>query len=232
MAYKNIKLSSLSPKMRERLFFADFLEGNFLIEGRKGSGKSLFAVTLAYKLKELFGRPAIMDFHPRPAFGKYKFLDQAMFIDEIEKISTVAKKTKVKEVNEAVEFSLSKLGVDLSESTMILDEAYRYFDCRTPSDKLVRIYGYFIAQSRHYKNSIFILVPSRRMVDWRVRQQIDIVVKVAFDQRTQVVTGCCFNYTTGENKVLKIYGPNYYGLYDSWGAVATRAKILKSLKME
>lgn len=217
-------------EMREALFFADFAEGVTVIEGRKGSGKTLFSVCIAYKLRELFGRPVICDFRPSDLFGPYSFLDEKLFVSELEKISDCAKYTPQNEVDLAVKWSLEKNNVKLQDSTIILDEAYRYFDARTPSDRLVRVFGYFISQSRHYKCAVILLTPRKDMIDKRVRTQIDRFVRVAFNPRTQVIHARVLDYNTGEPKRIRIYGPNYFDLYESWSPISMRKKVLNMLE--
>jgi len=216
--------------LKEALFFSDFAEGVTLVEGRKGTGKTTFAICVSYKLKELFGRPVICDFRPKPEFGPYTFLDEKSFVGELEKITKIAKSTSKEDVDLAVEWSLKKHNINLYEATMVLDESYRYFDSRTPSDKLVRIFGYFISQSRHYKLGIFLLTPRRDMIDKRVRTQVDRLVKVAYNPLSQVVHARVLDYNTGATKRIKIYGPNWFDLYDSWSAIALRRKVLEVIE--
>jgi len=223
----NPELQDIDPQtLKEMMWFMDFLEALIVIEGRKGSGKTCGSVAIAWKLKELFNRPVICDFHPTDEFGEYTFLDEKKFLKHLSDITDVAKNTAQEDIDLAVEWSLRKLGIQLSESTIILDESYRYFDCRTPTDKLVRIFGYFIAQSRHYRNTIILLTPNKLMLDRRVRQQVDFYGRVAFNARTQVIHGRFTNQMTGDVKPLRIFGPNYFGKYRSWSPIAMRKSIL------
>lgn len=216
----------ISKDMKEAIFFSDFVEAITVVEGRKGTGKTLFAVALAWKLREIFNRQVILDFKAKKAFGAYTFLDEGKFIGEMEKFTKLARSTPQEEVDTAAEWSLRKQGIDLTEKTIVLDEAYRYFEARRPSDKFILAFGYFIAQSRHYKNSIILLAPRKRYIDYRVRDQVDISVKVAFNEYTGVVFARCLDQRTGEVRRLKVYGPNYWDMYDSWSPVALRKKVL------
>ena len=213
-------------ELKEALFFLDFLQSLIVIEGKKGTGKTLLAIALATKFKEHFNKKIILDFRPFEPFGEYQYLDEVKFMSELNKVTDIVRNTRQDDVNIAVEWSLQKMKLDIEGSVMILDEAYRYFDCRTPTDKLIRVFGYFVAQMRHYHITMILLCPSKRYLDRRVRDQIDYLGKVAFNQRSLVMHSRFLSYITGEVKPLKVYGPNYFDLYDSWSPVAIRKRVL------
>lgn len=213
-------------EVSEALFFLEFLQSLIVIEGKKGSGKTLLSIALATKFKEYFNKKVILDFRPKPEFGESGYMDEIKFMEELNKVTDIAKATPQEDVNLGVEWSLKKLGLDIENAVIVFDEAYRYFDCRTPADKLVRVFGYFVAQMRHYHITMILLCPNKRYLDRRVRDQMDFLGKVAFNQRTLVAHSRFLSYTTGEVKALKVYGPNYFDLYDSWSPIAMRRKVL------
>lgn len=215
-----------SEELDEALWFLEFLLSLIVIEGKKGSGKTLLAIALATKFKEYYNKKIILDFRPFPAFGEYGYMDEVKFMAELNKVTDIIKSTPQDDVNLGIEWSLKKLNLDIENSVMIFDEAYRYFDCRTPSDKLVRVFGYFVAQMRHYHITMILLCPNKRYLDRRVRDQIDFLGRVAFNRKTLVAHSRFLSYVTGEVKPLKVYGPNYFDLYDSWSPIAMRRKVL------
>ena len=213
-------------EIKEALFFIEFLQTLIVIEAKKGSGKTLLAIALATKFKEYFHKKVLLDFMPKPAFGEYMYLDEAKFMGELNKVTDIVKSTSPDDIALGVEWSLKKLGLDIENAVIIFDESYRYFDCRTPTDKLVRVFGYFVAQMRHYHVTMILLCPNKRYLDRRVRDQIDYLGKVAFNPGSLVAHARFLSYITGEIKPLKIYGPNYFELFDSWGPIAMRRKVL------
>jgi len=213
-------------QLKEAFFFLDFLNTLIVIEAKKGQGKTLLAVALATKFKDLFNKKVLLDFQPFEAFGDFMYLDEKKFMSELNKVTDIVRDTDEDEVGLGVKWSLKKMGLDIEGSVMVLDEAYRYFDCRTPSDKLVRVFGYFVAQMRHYHITLILLCPSKRYLDRRVRDQIDYLGKVAFNKRSLQAHARFLSYITGDIKPLRVYGPNYFNMYDSWSPIAIRKKVL------
>ena len=199
-----------------------------LLEGKKGRGKTLAGVAVAYQLKELFGIPTVvvgtsMDL-VRAKYGDFTFLDEKEFINHLDKLTTVTKNTDEDTVRDAIEETLKTMGVSVTNACMVFDEAYKFFDSRTPSDKLVRVFGYFVAQSRHYKCSIILLCPFRDMIDKRVRRQIDFYGRCFTSNKTHITT---VRLSGGmDSWKLKIFGPNYWDMYDTHALVGFRAKHL------
>ena len=133
-------------------------------------------ISVAYQLQTLFDVSIVVvgsNMELNQSYIKHKFIDEKEFIQELEKITKVSKDTADKEVGSAVELTLKNMGISLYDSLLIFDEAYKLFDSRTPSDKLVRVFGYFIAQSRHYGASVIIIAPQLDTIDKRIRRQID-----------------------------------------------------------
>lgn len=198
-----------------------------LFEGKKGRGKTLAAVALAYQMREFFDIPIVsvgtsMDL--TDAFGPHTFLDEREFIDNLDRLTKVSKTTDDGEVGDAIEEVMKNMGISIQNALLVFDEAYKFFDARTPSDKLVRVFGYFVAQSRHYKSSLFLISPNRDMIDKRVRRQIDWFGRCFTNQRTKVTT---VRLTGGVESVrMRINGPSYWDMYDTHAILGFRAKHL------
>jgi hypothetical protein len=198
-----------------------------LFEGKKGRGKTLAAVAMAYQMREFFDIPTTvigssMDLTDK--YGAYTFLDEREFIDNLDKVTKISKGTAEQEVGDAIETVMDNMGISIHNSLLIFDEAYKFFDARTPSDKLVRVFGYFVAQSRHYKCSLFLISPNRDMIDKRVRRQIDWFARCFTNKRTNITT---VRLTGGvESWKLRVNGPTYWDMYDTHAILGFRAKHL------
>tara|TARA_B100000749_G_scaffold76440_1_gene57441 strand:- start:5414 stop:6187 length:774 start_codon:yes stop_codon:yes gene_type:complete len=198
-----------------------------LFEGKKGRGKTLAAVAMAYQMREFFDIPTVVigsSMDLTPAYGPHVFLDEREFIDNLDKMTKISKGTADQEVGDAIETVMENMGISIHDSLLVFDEAYKFFDARTPSDKLVRVFGYFVAQSRHYKSTIFLISPNRDMMDKRVRRQIDWFGRCFTNRRTNVTT---VRLTGGvESWKLRVNGPTYWPMYDTHAILGFRAKHL------
>ena len=211
---------------------ARLVEQAILIEGKKGRGKTLTALAIAWWLRELFNRPVISvgsKMGIKPEFGPHKVMNEMAFRDELNKLSIVANE---EDNAENVARAFEKYGISILYSTLIFDEAYKLFNSRTPMDKLVQLFGMFVAQSRHYHVTILLLTPDRSMVDGkRVRPQMDWNGRVYHNKytnkaRLRLVAGI-------ETMTIEVDGlndptpeNNFYGMYDSWTLVGYRTSQL------
>lgn len=200
-----------------------------LFEGKKGRGKTLAAVAVGHSMGKIFDIPTVvvgtrMDLK-REYYGRYTFVDEKEFINQLDSISKVSKNTPDEIVGDLIERTLKQMGVVIREAVLIFDESYKLFDSRSPSDKLVKVFGYFVAQSRHYRSTIIMTSPHRDMIDKRVRRQIDWFGRCSTNRRTNVTR---VRLTGGvEAQKLVIYGPNYWPMYETENLVGFRAKSLQ-----
>lgn len=213
---------------------AKILETAVLIEGKKGRGKTLMAVAISYQLRERFGRHVIAvgsKMGLRPEFGPFQQMDEKEFKDALNTIAEVADETLIDEKAEAAEVHKALLarGVDLLYSTLVFDEAYKLFDA-SHRDRLSRLFGYFVAQSRHYHCTILLLTPHRDMVDKRVTRQVDWFGRCYHNRWTD---DCTARLTAGlETLTLTVNGADdsvhvpYYRMYDSWVLLGFRKSHL------
>ncbi len=219
------QLRGVSVTAKRLLLIQPLLRQRTLLEGVAGSGKSLAGVALMKMLKELCGMDIVvigskMDLNEH--FGNYTFLDEKEFIENLAKITEIGKSTSEQQLGNAVEMLLQQEGVSIMNTCLVFDEAYKLFDARTPSDKLVRVFGYFIAQSRHYKSTIILMSPDRKDLDRRIRRQINWFGQCTTrNNKTTVVLR-----DGRESYLLKIHGPNYWHMYDTHALVGFRTKHL------
>jgi len=214
---------------REEDALSRLLETAILYEGKKGRGKTLTAAAQSYQLRERFGRHVIAvgsKMGLKPEFGEFQQLSEGEFKNALDTIAEVAEDAEAeKRGAEEVHKALLSRGVDLLYSTLVFDEAYKLFDA-SHRDRICRLFGYFIAQSRHYHSTIILCTPNRKMVDQRVTQQIDWWGRVFHNKWTDT---CEVILTAGlETMTFSIDGRDgthhipYYDMYDSWTLLGFR----------
>ena len=226
-----VEMKLMLAESKEEDALARLVETALLLEGKKGRGKTLSAVALCYQLRERFGRHVISvgsKMGLRPEFGEFQELSETQFKDALSKIQDVIDEaTGAEEVVKA----LREKGVDLLYATIVFDEAYKLFDCRTPTDKLSRVFGYFMAQQRHYHCTTLLLTPNREMVDKRVRQQLDWQGRCFHNKWTHRCTvrfvGGLETMTFTFSGIDDTYHIPYYQLYDTHVLVGFRRKHLE-----
>jgi len=220
---------------------AELLETSFDIVGKKGRGKTLNAVAIAYQMRQRFGRNVIcvgskmgigQGSGGPNAFGPYQFMSELDFRNEMERLSVAADE----EENAAkVAEMFEKYGISILYSTLVFDEAYKLFEARRSSDKLVQLVGYFMAQQRHYHVTTIILVPDEDMLDKRVIRQLDWKGRAYHNKYTDI---CRTRFTQGlKVMTLEVDGlddtmhPAYYSMYDTHNLLGYRKASLQ-LKQE
>jgi len=228
----NMKLMLAESKEEDAL--ARLVETSVLLEGKKARGKTLSAVAICYQLRERFNRHVITigsKMGLKPEFGAFENLTESQFKDALGKIQDVVDEEAGAE--EVVKALRSK-GVDLMYSTLVFDESYKLFDCRTPSDKLTRVFGYFMAQQRHYHCTTLLLTPNRDMIDKRVRQQLDWQGRCFHNKWTHKCTvrlvGGLETMTFTLSGIDDTYHVPYYDLYETHVLVGFRRKHLEGIE--
>ncbi len=227
---------------RRKELLSILLNQTVLLEGKKGKGKSLAITAIAWQLKDIFNKPVVIIGSKlgleRSVFGDFIEIDERAFIDELGKISEITRSTPEDTTKLAINETLQTMGVNILNATIVFDEAYKLFDSRNPQDKLVKLFGYFVAQSRHYNLTTLMSTPRRDMIDRRVRVQIDWFGRVTVPCRSvQHLPGVCtrrgcshianVRFTRGiERWRLKLFGPNYWPMYNSWAVLGFRQKSM------
>jgi hypothetical protein len=157
-------------------------------------------------------------------------MSESQFRDELNNLSVAANE---EDNAENVAKAFEKYGISILYATLVFDEAYKLFNSRSPMDKLVQLFGFFIAQSRHYHVTIIILTPDASMIDGkRVRPQMDWKGRVYHNKytnkaRLRLVAGI-------DTITLEVDGMNdpspdnpFYFMYDSWALLGYRSNQLK-----
>ncbi len=206
------------------------------IIGKKGRGKTMSGVAVAYQLRERFNRPVIcigskMGLDPN-TFGPFQIMNEKDFRDELERIDIAASE---EESAEAIAKAFDKYGISILYATIIFDEAYKMFEARRSADKLVQLAGYFMAQQRHYHVTTIFMSPTEEMIDKRIVGQVDWHGRCFFNKYTGI---CTTRFTQGlQVLTLEIDSdedtlhPPYKKMYNSWAMLGYRKTSL-SIKQE
>ncbi len=226
-----VELKIALADQKEEDALARLVEMAVLLEGKKSRGKTLSAIAICYQLRERFNRHVITvgtKMGLKPGFGEFENLKETQFKDALGKVQDVVDE---EEGAEAVVKALQAKGVDLMYATLVFDESYKLFDCRTPSDKITRLFGYFMAQQAHYHCTTLLLTPNRDMIDKRVRQQLDWQGRCFHNKWTHK---CTVRLVGGlETMTFTLSGIDdtnhipYYEMYDRWNLVGYRRKHLE-----
>jgi len=214
---------------REAKFFAPLSEGVIWVRGKGGSGKTATMMDIAYKLRKYFGKTPILDFRPKPKFGHYEYMGPREFVAILEKMGDLvdAGKTEGLDEDALAQLFRKKLGIDLMNATIGLDEAYRYLRSRHPTKRLVLAYGDFIQTWRHYHLTIIMCSPFRQL-DKLATGQVTLDLSCSYDPRTRKVMAKGRD-TNSLEEVRLITPMDWAGeLFDSWNPLA----ILRRRKIE
>lgn len=146
---------------KEAEMYRAISRGTMLVTGERGSGKDLFSTSTAYMNKYYFGRPILLDFLPKRAFGEYSIFDGRVMAQEIERMaaaSGVAGIDKSQDPNEFKEFiddavadwALEGAGMSLlKNAVLVLSELKRYCNKRKPHNKFNQFVGALNTVVRH-----------------------------------------------------------------------------------
>lgn len=209
---------------------ARLIETAILIEGKKRRGKTLTAIGISWEIRERFNREVIAvgsKMGLNENFGPFAYMPESDFRSEMEKIAVAANE---EENAERVASMFEKYGVSILYKTVIFDESYKLFDARRSSDKLIQLFGYFVAQQSHYHVTTIMLAPTREMIDKRVRLQLDWQGRVYHNRYTNIAR---VRLISGIDVITyDIDGASdtehvpFYDMYDSWNLLGFRKASL------
>ena len=211
--------------------YAQLLEKAILIEAKKRRGKTLSAVAIAWELRERFGRPIVVigsNMGLKDAFGPYRFMSEADFRDEMERIDIAASQ---EEHAEAVVDAFDKYGISILYATVVVDEARKMFNSRTHNDKMVQLMDDYIMQSAHYHTTTIFTAPGADELDKRLVRQLDWKGRVYHNKYTHIarvrlvsgidVVNIDVNGISDEEHVP------FYNMYNSWNMIGFKKKSLQ-----
>ena len=192
-----------------------------LIEGNLGGGKSLFGYTIMWWLKRLFGYKITLDQMPRPAFGQYTYFDvPSDILKEKELIDKIAERSDEWEGPEVEQLKLYKCRA-------FYDEFYKIAHNRRGMSNLIIEFGDIVKQSRHACTFILCAMPHKNEVDVKaIDAYVTVDIRAAWSMiKPDTANYIVYNRASMVESVFTIFGPNYYGLYNSQNPIRSRKNI-------
>lgn len=150
-------------EVEDALFWARYRRGFMLITGAPGAGKGLLAIMIAWKMRFYFGKTILLDYMPRKAFGLYHPFNDAVFVDQLARMSDVARGNVEKGIAESKggkkhsellenvtrEWIAKEGQVFLKNAVLNLDEIRRYLYKRRPFGPVGMVLGDLLTIWRH-----------------------------------------------------------------------------------
>lgn len=205
--------------------FESMQTGVILITGKAGTGKTTTAVCIVYNLRNLLGKSALLDFPANKPFGPYRLFTEKRLVVTMRRINKYVRAQNAlgKGVSHK-DLGKIKLPIKITNSALLLDESYNYFDSRTPGNKLIKLFGYFVSQHRHYFSTIVIVSPDEGQIDNRVMKQVTHVVRCR--KMNDFVIARIEDVRSGVRIRLNIPGDQYWKMYNSYNALTIRSDAL------
>lgn len=144
------------------LILSKHMRGMWIVDGPRGSGKTLLSVTCAFYYRELFGRPVACNFPLKPAFGPYRLYNLNDIRDQLDRLRALPEKAGTadwKAVN------LDKYGIWLPRHIIIDDELHKTADKRRPGTHEMKLLSDLINEIRHYDIVWIGITPDRDILD-------------------------------------------------------------------
>jgi len=226
-----VDFTRLSKQERRELeFFAPLTDAFIWLRGIARSGKTATSISISHNLRKYFNKTPIIDFRPYDSFGYYEFLPAYNFIEMLQSfgdlidsgvldgLDNVALREKVKQ----------KLGYDLIDSTLVLDEAYKNLRSRTPSKKEVLAYTDFLQTYGHYHITVVMISPFKNQIDKDAGRQVTVELICSYDPQEMRVMAKGRDARTCEEVRLITPIKKYGEMYNSWNPQT----ILRKRKIE
>lgn len=220
-------------------WLAEVLEGPIGMAGVMGivglprSGKTLFMIWMSYKIRKYFGMPVVADFHFKPAFGKYTYIDDEAFNEEQMQMIKAAKKRGLKnQQDEMLDGMWKDSGISYYQAVVCWDEAYQKMDARKWLDPVSIRYSYVIFQYGHYQCLLLIATPTTDLMDSkRFKKYVTHEVGCSFHANWKNTGKKVCSYTIYNRNSMKSYSLNipvdkWSVMYDTSVLIAPRMNAL------
>jgi hypothetical protein len=223
------------------LILRKHLRGMWLVDGPRGAGKTLVAVTSAFYAKQLFGRHVASNFPLKPGFGEYRAYTLDDVRDQLERLRAlprIAGTADWKAVN------LGRYHIWLPGHFMLDDELHKEADKRRPGTDEMKLISDLVMEIRHYDVVWAGLTPDKEILDAkRIDNDMFMSTEVKCWKETNPRTGQQYvwgNYYANEGgDFQRMSGPpdairfdvaRFCNLYWTLGVGSSGAKLTKRPK--
>ena len=193
-------------EIREARFYEQFREALIWLRGPKRSGKTATALKIIRCLFKYFGQFPVLNFHPYPAFGEYKYVGDNEFIELLKIAGDIIKEGLAKGLSDEVIWEqLDRIyGFPFRHSTWLFDEGYQNFRRMRAGSNLVLAHGDFIAgPGSHGQVTAIVCSPGDELTYRLTKDQVPIIFNCGYSRFTNLVCAKGYNPATGRG--LKIW---------------------------
>lgn len=200
-----------------------------VVSGLKRAGKSLLGTKVAHENKELFGKGATLNYHPKKeGFGEYDYINEQLFLDNWVKLTELADR-------EDANHLIDNLGEMTKNSafynrTIVIDEAKKWVWKRKPTSRMLSYMAELVDLAAHNHNVMFFMCPNAENI---------VDVNTIWEGRTHEVY-CSFgtkypgyasyyikNRNSGKERWWHLPAAANSHLWESWNLIAMSKPITK-----
>lgn len=210
--------------LKQRLFLS-MSPGVILITGMAGTGKTTTGVAIAYNLREILGKTVLLDFIPKKSFGPYQHVNTKKVISAFKNLNKVVKRATKRNKSLSVhDIAKIPLKLNVANTVIFLDEAYSYFESRSPNKKDVKLFSYMVDQHRHYLMTLIVISPDKSRLDQRLRGQVTHEVRCR--KWGDTIIARVEDLRTADHIRIRIPGKDYWKMFESYNALQVRTDVL------
>lgn len=136
--------------------------GMWILNGPRGSGKSIIAATCAFYYKIIYHRPVASNFPLKSGFGEYRPYSLDDVRDQLERLRALPKLAGTADWRGV---NLAQYGIWLPGHVMLDDELHKEADKRRPGTDEMKLISDLIMEIRHYDMIWMGLTPDKEVLD-------------------------------------------------------------------
>jgi hypothetical protein len=217
--------------------------GMWIVDGPRGSGKSLVAVTCGFYYKQFYHRPVASNFPLKPGFGEYRTFTLDDIRDQLERLRALPQTAGTADWRAV---NLDKYDIWLPGHVCIDDELHKEADKRRPGTDEMKLISDLVMEIRHYDMIWIGLTPDRETLDAkRIDNDMFVSTEVKCWKETSRYTGkesvwgnfyqnegADFQRVGGPPDAIRFDVARFCNLYWTLGVGSSGAKLTKRAKVK